>query len=83
MPPTFGVFILLVLLTAASIPVGVLMAIPSNQIARRLGYSSTLFTVLSLIPLVNLLFFFILAVLTLLHILDRINAIDAALRETK
>ena len=80
MPPTFGLLILLILLTAGSVPFGLLMAIPSYQIALRLGYSPTLFTILTLVPLVNLLFFFVVGILVLLHILDRLNAIDAVLK---
>jgi hypothetical protein len=80
-PPWVGLFYLLVLVTAGSIPAGILLAIPSNQVAWRLGYSPRLFTALSLIPLLNLLFFFVVAMLVLLHILDKLNAIDAALRK--
>jgi hypothetical protein len=81
MPPSFAILLLLFLVTAGSIPAGMLLAVPSNQIARRLGYSPKLFTVLSLIPLLNLLFFFVVAILVLLHILDKLNAIDETLRK--
>ena len=82
MPLTFGLVIALTLLTAGSIPAGVLLAIPSNRIAHRLGYNPVLFTVLSLVPLINLLFFFVMSVLVLLHILDKLNAIEVAVRKT-
>lgn len=80
MPPWVGIFIGMILLTAGSIPAGILLAIPSNKIAGRIGQSPALFTVLALIPLLNLLFFFVMGILVLLHILDRLNAIEAALK---
>ena len=79
MPPLFGLFVVLMLLTAGSIPLGMLLAIPSRLVARRLGQNPLLFTILALIPLVNLLFFFVLGVLVLLHILDKLDEISAAM----
>ena len=81
MPPTFAALLLFALLTLGSIPAGLLLAVPSNQIARRLGYNPQLFTILSLIPLANLLFFFVVAILVLLHILDKLNTIDETLKK--
>ena len=81
MPPLFGAFVLLLCVIAASIPAGLVLAVPCNQIARRLGYSPVWFTALSLVPLFNFLFFFLVGVLVLLHILDRLNAIDATVKE--
>lgn len=75
-------FALAFLITAASIGAGVMLAIPANLVARRLGQSPTLFTILALIPYLNFLFFFVVAILIGLHILDRLNAIHAAVTKT-
>jgi hypothetical protein len=70
----------LFLITLASIGAGVILAIPANLIARRINQSPTLFTILAVVPYLNFLFFFVLGVLLILHVLDRLNAIDAALK---
>ena len=75
-------FGLVVFVTAATIGAGILLAIPANLVARRIDQNPALFTVLALVPYLNFLFFFVVAVLIGLHILDRLNAIHAAVTQT-
>jgi hypothetical protein len=77
-----AMFALFFMVTAASIGAGVMLAIPANLVARRLGQSPPLFTILALVPYVNFLFFFVVGVLIGLHVLDRLNAIHAAVTKT-
>lgn len=75
MGPAFAFAFLIV---AVSIGAGVLLAIPAKLVARRLNQSPPLFTIMALVPVLNFLFFFVVAVLIGLHILDQLNAIHAA-----
>lgn len=76
-------FAMVVSVVAGSIGAGLALAIPANLVARRIDQNPALFTVLALIPCLNLLFFFVVAVLIGLHILDRLNAIHAAITQPK
>lgn len=73
-------FAIMVVVTFASVAGGLLLAIPANLVARRLGQNPLLFTALALVPFVNLAFFFVVAVWLVLHVLDRLDTIAAALK---
>jgi len=61
------------------IVVGVLFAIGFAKIAGRIGRSPVLWAVLSLIPLVNYIFWIYATFVILLYMLDRLNGISARL----
>lgn len=61
------------------IVVGVLFAIGFAKIAGRIGRSPVLWAILSLIPLVNYIFWIYATFVILLYMLDRLNGISARL----